>query len=484
MIRSAIFVILLLFLSFSGCYINQELAEMHLAESSKSEVSGWLSSVCKSDGDETFDCGAVIQSKWGSFPFKDPDPATGRRSGVIPVAVIGWAYFATIFFWMLVIGQVDYQKRFWHLIPTLLILAGCAGSVFFLYIMFTDLEHKCRLCLISHAINFAMLILVFMIRPKKPTTAEPIVESNADQLNPTEVVHDPHPNSRVILAMLVGCVLLWSSVVMSYAHKKALAHTDLVKKAYEDEIKRMGSDTQTQLAQFEGMEPVKIPVRKDDPQLVQTDGPTTKLVIFSDLQCPGCRRFSKELKENILPTFDGKMRVVWKHYPLCTDCNENAVRNIHPHACKLAHAAEAARIQKGNEGFWTYHDLLFNNQRFLARLKPEPLDDAIRGYAEKLKLDLDQFDSDRNSEEVAARVKQDIMLGKSIGVKGTPAAFFGNKMIRRYMLNNSDFMATMKKRFDQMVRRRTRRQQARSVKPSEVQNEQGEEEEESDVEDE
>lgn len=482
MTRSAIFVVLLLVLSFSGCYINQELTGMHTATSSKAEVSGWLAGVCKSETNEALDCGAVIQSKWGSFPFREPDPATGKRGGGVPVALIGWAYFATVFLWMMIVGRVDYAQRFWHLIPTLLILGGCAGSLFFMYIMFTDLDHKCVLCIASHAINFAMLALVFMMRPKKPVPVA-VPTGDAPESVPQDLhPEDQHPTSRLIFATLVCSVLLWSAIVMSYAHKKSLAYSDVMKKAFEQEIKRMGEDTQTQLAQFEGTEPVKIPTRPDDPQLLQAEGPSTKLVIFSDFQCPGCRKFSKEIKENILPTFDGHLRIIWKNYPLCTDCNEHAVRNIHPNACKLAHAAEAARMQKGNEGFWTYHDLLFNNQPFLARLKPEPLDDALRKYAEEIGLDLLKFDRDRNSEEVAARVKQDIMLGKSIGVQGTPAAFFGNKMIKRYMLNNPDFMGTMKNRFDQLVRRQMRRQKARSVKPSTAQQEPDEEDDSDDEE--
>jgi protein-disulfide isomerase/uncharacterized membrane protein len=477
MTRSAIFVILLLILSYSGCYINQELTQMHTATSSKAEVPGWLSSVCKSETNETLDCGAVIQSKWGTFPFRDPDPTTGKHGG-IPVALIGWAYFATIFFWMMLIGRVDPERRFWHLIPTLLILGGCAGSLFFMYIMFKNLEQKCVLCIASHAINFAMLILVFLMRPKKVASA---AVSSGGEHGPSIAdaaganVESPHPSGRLIFATLVCCVTLWGAITMSYGHKKSRAHTEQVKLAYEAEIKRMGEDTQTQLAQFEGAEPVQIPTRPDDPQLLKVEGPSTKLVVFSDFQCPGCRAFAKEIEETILPSFDNRLRIVWKHYPLCTDCNVHAVRNIHPHACKLAHAAEAARIQKGNDGFWAYHDLLFKNQPFISRLKPEPLDDVLRRLAEEAGLDLIQFERDRNSEEVAARVKQDIMLGESIGVKGTPAAYFGNKLIRRYMLNNPDFMATMKKRFDQLVRRKTGRQQARSVNPKESQNDSDEE---------
>ena len=231
MTRSAIFVVLLLVLSFSGCYINQELTVMHTNTSSKAEVSGWLAGVCKSETNEALDCGAVIQSKWGTFPFRDPDPVTGKHSRGIPVALIGWAYFATVFLWMMIVGRVDYSQRFWHLLPMLLILGGCAGSLFFTYIMFTSLDHKCVLCIASHIINFAMLILVFMMRPKKPKPAP--ATSTAGDDNEDSTAHlqvcEGHPTRRLISATLVSAVLLWSAIVLSYAHKKALAYSDVMK---------------------------------------------------------------------------------------------------------------------------------------------------------------------------------------------------------------------------------------------------------------
>jgi protein-disulfide isomerase len=62
------------------------------------------------------------------------------------------------------------------------------------------------------------------------------------------------------------------------------------------------------------------------------------------------------------------------------------------------------------------HDLLYENQ---ARLR----DPDLRGYAEKLGLDVEQFDRDLAEHVHAARVREDFMSGVRSGVNGTPTFY-------------------------------------------------------------
>jgi protein-disulfide isomerase len=62
------------------------------------------------------------------------------------------------------------------------------------------------------------------------------------------------------------------------------------------------------------------------------------------------------------------------------------------------------------------HDLLYEHQEAL-----EP-DDLI-GYAELLGLDVERFDRDAASREVAERIRVDLLSGARSGVNGTPTFF-------------------------------------------------------------
>src|SRR5512142_2566879 len=77
----------------------------------------------------------------------------------------------------------------------------------------------------------------------------------------------------------------------------------------------------------------KVDLRKDDPVRGPADAPVT-VVLFSDFQCPFCSRVEPTLKQ-LLETYPGKVRIVWKHLPL----------GMHPNALPAALAAEAAREQ-------------------------------------------------------------------------------------------------------------------------------------------
>jgi protein-disulfide isomerase len=62
------------------------------------------------------------------------------------------------------------------------------------------------------------------------------------------------------------------------------------------------------------------------------------------------------------------------------------------------------------------HDLLYENQK---RLR----DEDLRGYAEKLELDVDLFDRELADHVHAARVHEDFMSGVRSGVNGTPTFY-------------------------------------------------------------
>ena len=105
----------------------------------------------------------------------------------------------------------------------------------------------------------------------------------------------------------------------------------------------------------------------------------------------------------VLTEFSGKVRLVFKDFPLAT--HEGAVP-----------AAEAARCAGEQGRFWEYHDLLFVSQPAFA--KPELL-----SYAARLSLTADTFAACVESGRQRQAVRLDFNEGRAAGVRGTPTFF-------------------------------------------------------------
>ncbi|HEY2409364.1 MAG TPA: thioredoxin domain-containing protein [Polyangiaceae bacterium] len=125
--------------------------------------------------------------------------------------------------------------------------------------------------------------------------------------------------------------------------------------------------------------------------------------IWSDFECPFCVRAHPVLKA-LVASYAGKVRLVWHDYPL----------NAHARARPAANAALEAFAQAGSEGFWKYHDLLYENGGALS-------DTELAGFAAKIGLDLARFRDALGSMRHGSEIQRDMALGDAIGVDGTPA---------------------------------------------------------------
>ena len=153
---------------------------------------------------------------------------------------------------------------------------------------------------------------------------------------------------------------------------------------------------------------LSVPVNPADHSLGASHAPVT-VVEYGDFECPNCKQAAPGVKL-LLARFAGRLRLVWRHFPL---------EEVHPHALQAALAAEAAA---GQGKFWPMHDLLFENQRHLKA--PQ-----LRGYAQRLELDLARYDAEMGDTVYLQRVREDIAGGAASGVRATPA-FFLNGVIQ------------------------------------------------------
>jgi protein-disulfide isomerase len=104
------------------------------------------------------------------------------------------------------------------------------------------------------------------------------------------------------------------------------------------------------------------------------------------------------------------VRIEFRHYPL----------PFHQQA-PLAHEASAEAHAQGK--FWEYHDLLFANQRALAR-------ENLEQYAQQVGLNMARFRAALDNHTHAAAIEADKNAITRAGARiGTPTFFINGKML-------------------------------------------------------
>jgi protein-disulfide isomerase/uncharacterized membrane protein len=445
-------------------------------------------------------CASVLASRWATIPpAPRPDEAPAEEIAGqpaprgVPSAFLGIVYFSSLAIWFLFVGRPTPDRREWYRIPLVFIIGGVLWSLFFIFIMFTQTEEWCPWCLACHIANFLIFGGMLLLRPEhvraeseplpmpSPTAeagpvqiasvGEPTVQTAdaAAAVVVPAVMRAPVPTAAVLrvshppLRLVGACILLAAAtggmVWNIFAVRVGLEREKQVKQQL-DEFRGNRSFLATI---YEQSPKVKIPLRPDDPQTAKTDFDCS-IVVFSDLQCPWCRTFSLMLEKRIQQYFGGHLRITWKHFPLCTDCNNGISRTVHPEACKAALAAEAARLQGGNDAFWKAHDRLFAAQKSIK-------DFDYRALAVELGLDADRFLTDMRSEAAGARIAEDVALAKSLDVKGTPAIFLDGRRVEPKLVTLLPFWEEMGMRFialrDQKIRaREDKARQAAATQPA------------------
>lgn len=152
----------------------------------------------------------------------------------------------------------------------------------------------------------------------------------------------------------------------------------------------------------------------DDPFMGDKNAPLT-LIEFSDFECGNCKLFFLQtlplLKENYIST--GILKLVYRDFP---------VKSHDPLATQEAMAATCAREQKGDGGYFDYHDGVFNTTTSGGR----GLEVAqLFLIASNLKLDQMRFKECFESEKFKEEVKKDFFDGMNNGITGTPTFFLG-----------------------------------------------------------
>jgi protein-disulfide isomerase len=152
----------------------------------------------------------------------------------------------------------------------------------------------------------------------------------------------------------------------------------------------------------------RVEVSADDDPAYGPEDASVVMIEFSDFNCPYCGRFSRETLPLLRENYEGRIRFVYRDYPILGDSSLEA-----------AIAAECANDQGA---FWDYHDLLFQNQGDFNQ-------DMFIRLADEQQLDAEQFTTCQNDSATSDEIVGDYAEAQRLGVSGTPTFFINGRRV-------------------------------------------------------
>lgn len=167
------------------------------------------------------------------------------------------------------------------------------------------------------------------------------------------------------------------------------------------------------------IDPLQATMKKIDLTGRPARGPSdakVTIVEFSDFQCPFCSRGYQILEEQVMPEYEGKVRLYFKHLPL---------KSIHPWAEGAALAAECVAAQNP-DAFWKMYHSLFKNQK---DLNQDNLKAKVTEFAKSAGVDEGKFVQCYDTKAAIPRVEKDLAEAAAVGANSTPTFFINGRRL-------------------------------------------------------
>lgn len=313
----------------------------------------------------------------------------------IPVAVLGFGYFLAMAT-LVGIGLRKSEKANDHLHGYVaMVIIGVLVSLAMGGISVFKLGIYCITCIGIYVITVLQAILLAVYRREIPGGFS------------LKSMFSGGLTAAIEVAVIV---ILYNLVISNMAKPSPHVKLDLPQRSGNSSASYLSSATQDIPLSKSAYSGLGEDYRKgpDDAKVVITE--------FADFQCPACRYMSN-LLDQLYTEFNGQVQVVFRNYPLDSNCNSSIQSRMHPSACNAAILARCA----GQFGkFWEFHDTVFQNQGGIS-------DANLKVWAKGTGLSDQQIQSCLDSQDILAKVREDVRVGNSIGVDATPTVFINGK---------------------------------------------------------
>jgi len=157
----------------------------------------------------------------------------------------------------------------------------------------------------------------------------------------------------------------------------------------------------------------------DGTHLGDPDAPV-KVDVWEDFQCPACKSYSEQTEPSVIRDYveTGKAYYTFHFYPFLDGGMPGGESQQSSNAAMCA-------LEQGR--FWDYHDVLFAN--WDGENQGGFSDPRLTAFADFLDLDMDAFNVCFEENRYASRIQQDLVLGQSFGVSGTPSVFVNGTIV-------------------------------------------------------
>ncbi len=182
----------------------------------------------------------------------------------------------------------------------------------------------------------------------------------------------------------------------------------------------------------------KVPPLSDKDHVRGDKNAKVTLIEYSDFECPFCKKVYPTMNQ-ILDQYKGKIKIVYRHFPL----------SFHANAQKEAEASECANELGGNDAFWKYHDKIF--ERTTSNGTGFALDKLVP-LAKEIGLDENKFKTCLDSGKYAQYVKDNEAGGQSAGITGTPGNIIMNAKGDTKLLSGALPFELFKQALDQSLK--------------------------------
>jgi len=347
--------------------------------------------------------GPSLCSIGGVFNCEVIDSSPYSEVAGIPLAGIGAVFFAFCLFVLLTSTGARRKAGLLSSVMLALLVVALGIDLILFGIQAFTIKNFCLFCLLTYVCNLFLFVgTVQAFGPEGKFSLGKVKSTFRFSGEGTEF----SVPSLVIVLVGVLCVTTMVALVPSFVRTDS-PHNEKVQ------------DAMVQFFENWKKQPNRNIEFKDGDGTMGNPGSRVRVTIFSDFECPHCRKAAFTLGSALHPIKD-RVFLVFKHFPLDSTCNPLLQYQLHAHACELARLGYCAK-KKGK--FWEFHDKVFLNmdeediKKGTAHIKSQ-LKDV---FSEK------EYDDCQKNPAAIKNTEQDIQLGRELGIQGTPSLFINGK---------------------------------------------------------